>query len=110
MDSSAACLRCGLRFAPEARRAGGISVLVTGDEVIYSYWRCGACGWYSIEEYYDAFLGDSTVRWGPVVRPEIGDRALRWIAQCPDPHDKWCECDAHRALATGVPPWPDETN
>ena len=110
MAESAACLHCRLVFSPELKRVGGISVLVTGDECIYSYWRCPACGWFSIEEYYDAFLGDSTIRWGPAVRPEIGERALKWIAQCADPHDKWCECDAHRALATGLPPWPEQTN
>ena len=101
--SPGTCGHCQLPFSPELKRVGGISVFVYGDECIYSYFRCPNCDWFTIEEYYDAFMGDSTVRWGPTVPASVGQAVLAWIAKCPEPHDKWCECAAHKALATGLP-------
>lgn len=92
------CVRCAKGLP---RALAGISIFVIGDEYIYSYFWCDACGAYSVEGYHDRFMGDSEVFALPAVSREEGDRAVALIRACPNPHDKWCDCASHRALYTG---------
>jgi hypothetical protein len=93
------CGKCGAELGPVARRRAFISLMVYGDEETRSWFFCEACRAWMVEEYYDRFMGDSTVTVrGPF--PEeacAGDVAL--ARTCPEPGDKWCECAAHKKMA-----------
>ncbi len=90
-----ACLQCGkaLSGKPLASISGGI----LGDEIIDSYFFCPDCGAYTVEVYYDRFLGEaeSSLR-GPLAK-SAGEEKVRLIRQCAEPWDKKCRCPAHRA-------------
>jgi hypothetical protein len=92
------CVRCD---QPLQKARAGISIFVAGDEYVYSYFWCDACGVYSVEGYHDRFMGDSEVFALPAISREEGDRAVALIGACPVPHDKLCDCASHRALYTG---------
>ena len=91
------CSRCGREFPAEGaeRPVASISGGIQGDECIESWFFCEGCGRYTVEVYWDIFLGDSTcsVR-GPVTKEE-GDARIGLIRQCPEPWDKKCRCPAH---------------
>lgn len=92
---SLACTQCGC-IIPQRRAF--ISLLVFGDEEIRSWYLCPACRVWSVEEYTDRFLGDSSafVR-GPF--PEEACAAdVKLVDTCPDPASKFCHCPAHQRL------------
>jgi hypothetical protein len=97
------CVQCGEPFAEGSRARAGISVSVMGDEYIYSYWPCAACGWYTVQSYHDRFMGDDEVTFLPPVARDVGDRCVALATACPDPFDKNCECPSHKALYYGLP-------
>ena len=97
------CCKCGHDFPPGSKARAAISIYVLGDEYIYSYWRCDVCRHYTIEAYYDKFLGDSSVSFLPPLPEAAGDRGVELIRACPAPYDKLCECPSHKALYYGVP-------
>ncbi len=75
---------------------------IMGDEYTESYFFCGPCGVYTVEIYYEPFLGDETVRYdGPIPR-ETGEAAVSLIKQCPEPWDKKCRCQAHLSYFRGA--------
>ncbi|MFO7696681.1 MAG: hypothetical protein R6X16_05945 [Anaerolineae bacterium] len=68
-----------------------------GDECTESWYYCTRCQAYTVEVYWDTFLGDDTVSLrGPVSRVQ-GDEQVALIRRCPTPWLKSCRCDAHRA-------------
>ncbi len=93
MTRSVLCAGCG---APLARPAATIALLVMGDEHIESYWFCAACDACTVRVACDHFHGEYEV-WtrGPFERAR-GEDAVRRIAACPDPLEKYCKCPTHR--------------
>jgi hypothetical protein len=72
-----------------------------GDEYTESYYFCSRCGVYTVEIYYDRFLGDEEVsQRGPVPKSE-GDAKVELIGRCPEPWNKKCRCDAHLSYFEG---------
>lgn len=66
-----------------------------GDECTESFFLCERCDVYTVEVYYEPFLGNGEVKLrGPVQRAE-GDAAVSLIHQCSEPWDKKCRCRAH---------------
>ena len=92
------CGRCGASLSP---CLGGISILVMGDEYIYSYFFCERCDEYTAESYRDRFMGGSYIGHVPYISKEEGERILKAIKACPKPSDKHCRCPSHEALYTG---------
>ena len=97
------CLHCQRPFPRRVKAEAGIAILVQGDEYYYSYWLCDACDHYTVKSYHDRFAGDDEVSFLPPVSREVGDRAVELIAACPDPNDKFCDCESHQALFYGLP-------
>jgi len=94
----ARCARCGSSLGGIAARPAKICLLALGDEYTESYFYCPACGEYTVRVDHDRFMGDEETHFrGPLSREE-GDRLLAMIAACPDPTDKFCACETHRAL------------
>jgi len=92
------CLKCGRDFGGVEKRRGFISLFVMGDEEIQSWFFCEACQVWTVEEYLDRFLGESSISFrGPIER-EAGEKQVARIRECPDPADKWCECPVHREM------------
>jgi hypothetical protein len=92
------CAGCGREFRTEepGERVASISGSIMGDEYIDTWYRCPACDRYTVDDYHDAFLGESTVRVrGPVSRAD-GDPLVALIRRCDRPWDKKCRCPAHR--------------
>ena len=90
------CANCQLDLGSAKSRAAFICVEVNADEYIYSYWQCGACGFYTLETYRDRFSGEAAITVdGPIDREE-GDAIVRYMRQCREPNNKRCRCDAHR--------------
>ncbi len=92
------CAKCGLELddrKPGARVAS-ISGGIMGDEYIDTWYLCPACDHYTVDDYHDAFLGESVIRVrGPFSRAE-GDAWVALIRGCERPWDKKCRCPAHR--------------
>jgi hypothetical protein len=98
------CVQCARAFAPGEKARAAISIFAMGDEYIYSYWLCDACGYYTVESYHDRFLGEDEITFLPPVPREVGDRCVELVRACPRPFDKNCECASHQALYHGLPP------
>lgn len=91
------CSQCGetLGGKAEGHRVASFSGSIMGDEQIDSYYFCGRCGVYTVETYFDRFLGEEEVSvQGPVSKAE-GDEKVSLIQECPRPWDKKCRCKAH---------------
>lgn len=93
------CSQCQREFDIKGKDkfVASISGGIMGDEYIESYVFCNDCGVYTVEIYHDRFMGedDISVR-GPVSKPD-GDEKIKLIRQCPEPWNKKCRCEAHRA-------------
>ncbi len=92
------CGNCGITLTESV---GGISILVMGDEYIYSYFLCTICDEYTAESYHDRFFGDPSIGHVTGISREEGDRIATAITTCPKPSNKFCECPSHKALYTG---------
>lgn len=92
------CANCGADLGPVSKRAAFISLFVMGDERIDSWFWCAPCGVWTVEEYDDRFMGETTVSVRGPVPKEEGDRIVALIRKCPAPGDKWCECETHKTL------------
>jgi hypothetical protein len=97
------CSHCAKEFGEGTKARAGISILVMGDEYIYSYWFCEACDKYTVESYHDRFMGDDEVTLLPPVSKEVGDRCVELVRACREPFDKHCECASHKKLYYGLP-------
>jgi hypothetical protein len=91
------CIACSPGIV---ERAGTISRLALGNEEIYVLYRCLACKQYFLDCYEDHFMpvnDEPDQNWikGPYDAAK-GKRLEQIIMQCPDPLDKFCDCDAHR--------------
>ncbi len=92
------CSKCGRAFDRKGadQPAATICGEVMGDEYIESWFFCAACGVYTQEVFHDRFLGEDSVGvHGPIAK-DRGDALVALIAQCPDPMDKKCGCEAHK--------------
>lgn len=96
------CLTCDHEFTDADAPRAAIAIFVMGDEYIYSYRSCSRCGQYTVESYHDRFMGDDDISFFPLAKAD-GDRAIELIAACPDPQNKHCDCDSHKALYYGRP-------
>ena len=92
------CGNCGVTLT---KSVGSISILVLGDEYIYSYFPCSACDEYTAESYRDQFFGEAVTGHVTGISREEGDSITAAIAACPDPLNKFCDCSSHQALYTG---------
>lgn len=96
------CTHCNadLGWLPQA----SIAILVAGDEVVHAYFRCAACGLWSIEHLHDHFMTGETQTWhtGPY-SDEIGRRCIELVEACPAPRSKLCDCASHAMLYDGTP-------
>jgi hypothetical protein len=93
------CSQCEREFdrKGEDKFVASISGSIMGDEYIESYFFCNTCGLYTVEIYHDRFLGEDEISArGPVSKSE-GDAKVTLIQRCPEPWDKKCRCEAHRA-------------
>jgi hypothetical protein len=91
------CSQCGREFLKESggESLASISGGIQGDECIESWFFCKECGLYTVEVYWDVFLGDSVCSArGPVTKEEA-DARIALIRQCDRPWDKKCRCPAH---------------
>ena len=92
------CARCGASLGGISARRARICLLALGDEYVESYFYCPTCCEYTVRVDLDHFMGeDETYFRGPIAQTE-GDRLVTMIAMCPDPSDKFCSCETHRAL------------
>ena len=96
------CLTCKKEFTAADNPREGISISVIGDEYTYTYIYCATCRNYTVESYYDCFLGEDTVSFFSVDK-ETGERAIELIKACPDPYNKNCACPSHQAMHYGKP-------
>jgi hypothetical protein len=97
------CVQCGNELDPanESIRIASMSGSIMGDEYTDIYYFCGACGVYTVQSWYEPFLGEeSSTSHGPVSREE-GDEAVALIRQCCEPWNKKCRCQAHRTYFKG---------
>ena len=76
------CGKCGGELGPTSRRRAFISLFAQGDEEILSWYFCEGCRFWTIEVYYDHFMGDSEIRQrGPY--PEFDtDQRVGNLANC----------------------------
>ena len=96
------CLTCKKELNAADNPGAGISISVMGDEYIYTYFYCDTCRSYTVESYYDRFLGEAEISFFSVSK-ETGERAIELIRACPDPFDKNCTCPSHQAMYYGTP-------
>jgi len=92
------CAKCGRELDGKegGDRVVSISGSIMGDECIESYYLCKNCCVYTVEVYWDCFLGDEEVSTRGPLSKEEGDEMVRLIRGCQEPWDKKCRCDAHR--------------
>jgi hypothetical protein len=99
-DNDVRCVGCGRPLAAE-QRVALIAGKVMGDECTDVYYRCEACGVYTVRLYRDVFLGEETSRDSePIPRVE-GERRVALIGRCPEPWNERCRCEAHREYFGG---------
>ena len=106
------CSNCGLDLGDTKTREAFICVLVAGDEYIYSYWRCSACGFYTLETYRDRFMGSEDISVDAPIDPDEGKATVDFIRQCPEPNNKHCRCHVHEQFGphSNYTPPPDNNN
>jgi len=93
------CAKCGADLGGFEDRVVFLCIEVMGDEYVYSYWRCEACGYYTDESFRDSFTTGLHSSGGDfAISPERGAEIVARIRQCPDPGDKRCRCPVHREM------------
>jgi hypothetical protein len=97
------CVKCGKNLEGENRggQAASISGSIMGDECTDSYYFCEGCGLYTVEVYYDPFLGEGEVSTKGPISKEEGDEQIRLIEGCPEPWNKKCRCESHVSYFQG---------
>ena len=99
-ESDVRCSGCGREFKPEEQVAC-ISGKIMGDECTDCYYWCAGCEVYTIRLFRDVFLGPETARNSAAITKEEGDRRLKLIRSCPEPHNERCKCIGHREYFGG---------
>lgn len=92
------CGKCNSDLGDAKARKAFICMEVMGDEYIYSYWQCDACGFYTLETFRDRIMGTEIITKGGPIDREEGDAVVARIKQCPDPGNKRCMCRTHRSM------------
>ena len=98
------CARCGVVISSEVggERLASISGSIFGDECTETWYYCAQCDVYTVEIYWDTFLGeDSASTRGPIPRADE-DEQIALIRECTTPWLKTCRCPAHRAYFGNV--------
>jgi hypothetical protein len=90
------CSACGQTFAP-GERVASISGSISGDECTESWYYCTPCQVYTVEVYWDVFLGEESGNVGGPIARAAGDEKVALIRRCRTPWRKTCRCTAHRA-------------
>lgn len=92
------CAKCWKDLEGEegSGRLASISGSIMGDECTDSYFFCQNCGVYTVEVYWDLFLGEERVSTLGPLSKEKGDERIQLIGECSTPWDKKCRCPAHR--------------
>lgn len=96
MAFSVACAGCGVVLQGDEARIRGISVEYCGDEYIHTWAWCDVCRAWTEERYHDRFLGDSEISVSGPIADERLAPFFELLASCPHPHDKNCDCPAHK--------------
>jgi hypothetical protein len=92
------CAKCSRELSgEEGGRVASISGGIMGDECVETYYFCKPCGVYTVEVYWDCFMGGEEVSLRGPLPKDKGDEKIRLIGECSEPWDKKCRCDAHRA-------------
>ena len=87
------CLQCGKEFLkPKISIAGRIS----GNERIDSFYYCEDCQLYTIETFWDEFMGDDSNSFRGPIPKEEGDKQVEFLNQCKDRGNKICRCEIHK--------------
>ena len=97
------CSQCGGDLDPQDANQliASIAGSIMGDEQIDSYFLCSRCGVYTLEVYFDRFLGEDEVTViGPISKEE-GDAKVAMIKECSESWDKKCRCPAHKKYFQG---------
>ena len=94
------CSNCQKDVGDIRARSAFICVEVAGDEYIYSYLLCDACGFYNLETYRDRFMGEEDVRISAPIELEEGAALVEFIRKCKKPNNKKCKCIAHRQIGS----------
>ncbi len=82
-----------------------ITVMLGGRPVTHAYHPCESCGFRTIAHAVDTSTDVARLRrdtTGPLY-PGQGAECIALVADCPDPANPACECNAHRSLQSGVP-------
>src|SRR5512147_1994829 len=95
------CIQCNRPFLNEERIAS-ISGSIMGDEHTDSYFLCPVCGLYTLASWWDNFTGEETLNVSGPLAPQEAKAQIELIKQCPQPWDKKCRCEAHRAYFRGT--------
>jgi hypothetical protein len=98
--SDVQCSLCGREFEKDEPVAC-ISGRIMGDECTDSYYWCEACNVYIIRLCRDVFVGPEAARNSEPIPREEGERRLKLIRTCKEPHDARCRCDGHREYFGG---------
>lgn len=81
------CSRCGSDLGPDGpgQRIASISGSILGDECTETWYHCSGCNAYTVEIYWDVFLGEDSVSIrGPIAR-EDGNGQIALIHSAPPP-------------------------
>lgn len=92
------CANCQHDLGDTSQRDAFIAVEIAGDEYIFSYWRCDACGYYTLETYHGRFSGSEEITAGDPIPANEGDAIVALIEQCPTPSNKRCSCPVHQKI------------
>jgi hypothetical protein len=93
------CSKCSHVFDPldGAERIVSITGCVGGEERVETFYYCGRCGLYTVEECLALFSGHEKINiHGPMGKAE-GDAKVELIRACPGPWDRECRCPTHLA-------------
>jgi hypothetical protein len=98
-------VKCQACLEPIPRSTALIRGGVSGAACIEAYFRCPACGEYTLAVYVDSLSGPDTVTlYGPLAAATT-EAKLAIIARCPDPLNRSCQCAAHKEYLAA---WLDE--
>jgi hypothetical protein len=95
------CIKCHRHFQAEECIAS-MSGSIMGDEHTDSYFLCPVCGIYTVASWWDNFTGEETLNVSGPLSPQEAKSRIELIQQCPQPWDKKCRCEAHRAYFRGT--------
>jgi hypothetical protein len=87
------CAKCGKGIPGD-----GVCITgeVYGDEYSDCWYFCESCSVYTLNAFYEPFMGDGETEVRGPFPKEQGDYKISVIRKCASPHDDRCECPAHK--------------